>query len=791
MPIGKSRRCRVGARSLAALGLSCVLVSAPAAAARRPKSGDLSPRLAELAKPSVRSAPVGKQARELDVAARGPGSLLREGNRVVVEVRFDRGAPAAVDDLRATGAKVVDVSPRYQTVTVAAKPSELRALSAAPGVRAATEVLAPIAFAGGPGPVAAAVTPCFGDATSEGDVQLRAAQARAEFEVDGSGVTVGILSDSYDQDSAAPTAAAEDVASGDLPGPENPCERKDPVAILDDSESKGEDEGRAMAQIVHDLAPGAELAFATAFKKTMLGFADNIRKLAEPVGSGGAEADVIVDDVLYLEEPFFQEGPVGVAVREVSEAGVDYFSAAGNNNLRNGGLDIASWEAPEFRDSSPVACPPQLPGYAEHCMDFDPSVEGVDTTFGVTVAGEETLSVDLQWAQPWEGVTTDLDAYLLAPGGEILAEAEDFNVKSTQRPFEFFSWTNPSAAPRTVRIAIDRCGSSCDAVNGGDEGSPRLKLALLQNGGGVVATEYESSAGEDVVGPTIFGHNGAEDAVSLGAIRYTTNAAPEVFSSRGPVTNYFAPVEGSTPAPPLGEPQVLAKPDVIATDGGANTFFGSCFSSAWRFFGTSASAPHAAAIAALQREAKFAATPAEIGQAQRNSAVVVGEFPATAVGTGMLDAVGAIEALGVSPPAPGAPVESAPSPISCIEEPEPEPEPEPKEEPKPIQPVVLPPEPEPPVERQAPSTFIRRHPAPVLKTAGRTATAVFRFASNEAGVTFLCKIDRRPFRACPRLLNRRFAVGPHVLRVKARDQDGDVDQTPAVFRFRVQQAGGG
>jgi subtilase family protein len=785
MPTGKPRRRRAVTCSLAALGFACLAVPAPAAAAGRPRSGDLSPRLAELAKRSVRSVSPAKQAKELDLAATGPGSLLREGNRVVVEVRFDRGAASGVDDLRAAGTKIVDVSRRYQTVTVAARPSELKALSAAPGVRAATEVLVPIVYATGPGPVAAAVTPCFGAATSEGDVQLRAAQARAEFEVDGSGVTVGVLSDSYDQDAAAPTVAAEDVVSGDLPGPANPCERESPVVVLDDSETKGEDEGRAMAQIVHDLAPGAELAFATAFKKTMLGFADNIRKLAEPVGSGGAEADVIVDDVLYLEEPFFQEGPVGVAVGEVSEAGVDYFSAAGNNNLRNGGLDIASWEAPEFRDASPVACPPKLPGYAEHCMDFDPG-EGVDTTFGVTVEGEETLSVDLQWAQPWEGVTTDLDAYLLGPEGEILAEAEDFNVKSTQRPFEFLSWTNPSAAARTVRIAIDRCGPTCDSVNGGDEGSPRLKVALLQNGGGVTATEYQSSSSEDVVGPTIFGHNGAEDAVSLGAIRYTTNAAPEVFSSRGPVTNYFAPAEGATPAPPLGEPQVLVKPDVVATDGGANTFFGSCFADAWRFFGTSASAPHAAAIAALQREAKFAATPAEISQAQRDSAAAVGSFPATAVGAGMLDAVGAIEALGISPAAPGAPVESAPSPVPCVEEPEPEP----KEEPKPIQPVVPPPGPEPPVEGRAPSTFFRRHPPKVVQAAGRSAIVVFRFGSNEAGVSFLCKIDRRGFRACPRRLSRGFALGAHVLRVKARDQDGEVDQTPAVFRFRVMRIAG-
>ena len=104
-----------------------------------------------------------------------------------------------------------------------------------------------------------------------------------------------------------------------------------------------------MAQIVHDLAPGASLAFATAFSGE-LAFAANIRALA------AAGAEVIVDDVAYFEEPFFQDGPVAVAVDEVTAAGVSYFSAAGNDNLIDGeGHDIASWEAPAFRDSG--GCP--------------------------------------------------------------------------------------------------------------------------------------------------------------------------------------------------------------------------------------------------------------------------------------------------------------------------------------------------------------------------------------------------------------------------------------------------
>jgi hypothetical protein len=780
MQPGKTPRRRAGACSIAALALLCALLPA-AAAAKRPGHGDLSARLAELAKPSVRALPLARQARGLGVAATGPGSILRDGDRVLLSVRFERGAAAAVEDLRAAGARVLDVARRYQTVTAAARPTGLRKIAAVPGVVGVAEILAPVTSAAGAGPVGAAATSCFGAATSEGDSQLRAQEAREMFEVDGTGVTVGVLSDSYDQDQAAPTSAGDDIASGDLPGPSNPCELEDTVAVLDDSESDGEDEGRAMAQIVHDLAPGANLAFATAFTPDVFGFADNIRELAKPVASGGAEADVIVDDVLYFEEPFFQEGPVGVAVREVSEGGVNYFSSTGNNNLRRSGKDIASWEAPAFRDAG--GCPTALPDYAEHCLDFDP--EGpVDSTFLLEVAAGAKLQVDLQWAQPWNGVTTDFDAYLIDDGG-LLASSENFNVASSQIPFEFLSWTNSTGSAQTVKIAINRCDAVCGGANGGDTSSPRLKFVLFQNGSGVTETEYEESSGGDVVGPTIFGHNGAATAISVGAIRFNTTVAPESFSSRGPVTHYFGPVEGVTPAAPLGLPLVLAKPDLVATDGGANTFFGSCFE-AWRFFGTSAAAPHAAAVAALERQAQTAATAEEVDQAQIDGAVPVGAFTPEAVGAGMLDAVASIEALGVTPTATAQP-EPPPGPASCAEEPEPEPEekPDPPQPPPPPGPSPQPPQAE---DRTAPQTFLRRRPAKTLFAAERTARAVFKFGSNEQGVTFLCKFDRKPFRVCLRRTVRRFALGPHLLRVKARDRSGNVDRTPARYRFEVKSA---
>ncbi len=764
-----------------ALLASMLVASAPAPAMGEvSKRGPLSPRLSLLAKPAVRSGSQKAQARHLGVPVSGPGSLLREGDRVLTEVRFKRGPAAGATELREAGAKVVDVSPRYKVVTAAVRPDQLRQLARVPRVAAVTEVFTPI-VAGAGDPVPAAVTPsCFGSETSEGDAQVRAAQARAEFGVDGSGVRVGVLSDSFDRDAFTPTGAAEDTASGDLPGIGNPCGRETPVEVLDDSEKKGEDEGRAMVQIVHDLAPGADLSFATAFK-SLTSFAGNIGALTE------AGADVIADDVSYFEEPFFQEGPVGVAVKKATEAGVSYFSSAGNNNLKNGGRNIASWEAPEYRDAG--GCPAAVVAFSEsleaegepgldpaHCMDFDPD-GGVDGAFRITVSNQATLIADLQWAEPWEGVETDLDAFLLGPKGSVVSASFADNVLESKKPFELVSWENETGAAANVWLVINRFAGS---------GDPRLKFALMQNGGGVTATEYETSAGGDVVGPTIFGHNGSEGAISVGAVPYDNDGVPEVYSSRGPVTHYFGPVSDAVAAPPLGSPQLLDKPDVVATDGGANTFFGSCEEDAWRFFGTSASAPHAAAVAALEREAAAGATNVEIEEAMEKSARPVGLFPPTAIGAGLIDAVGAIEELGVVPSNPGAEVAEPPPPGPCL----------PPREPghvQPQQPAETQPTPPPqpqvtqPASVSRPRTFFRRRPTKVVRTFHRRARVVFLFGSNEPGASFACRIDGGPFRPCRTRLVRRFPLGWHTVRVAARDAVGNGDKTPASYRFKVKR----
>jgi DNA-nicking Smr family endonuclease len=767
-----SSRGRVG--GLLILLLAIALVALPASAAASRAAGKLSPRLAELASPSLRTAAPARQAKALSLAAEGPASLARRGRRVLVYLRFTRGALAAREELDLAGAQVLDASARYQTLTAAVMPSQLHAVAHLQGVAGVTPVLAPM--------TAAATCPS-GAIVSEGDTQLKAHTAREEDGVDGSGVTVGILSDSFDQATEVATKAADDVKSADLPGVGNECGNTAKVLVLKNEKSAAEasDEGRAMAQIVHDLAPAAHIDFASAFNGE-LAFAKGIKELA------AAGAKVIADDVFYFEEPFFQDGRVAVAVNEVVEGGATYFSAAGNDNLldTSGEHDIASWETPAYRDSG--SCPPAVEARAGangfHCLDFNPDPEKTDRTFGIKVEPGSELTIDLQWDEPWNGVATDLDAYLLNASGFLAQESGEANVETTQMPVEVLSWANEGSTGKTVQLVVNRALG---------EAAPRVKLALLENGSGVEATEYPRSSSEDVVGPTIFGHSGSASAISVAAVPFNSNSEPEPYSSRGPVIHGFGPVEGTAAAAPLGPPEeVISKPDLTATDCGKTTFFAIFESPFWRFCGTSAAAPHAAAVAALMLDAEPTADPEAVRTALEGSAAPVVGFGSCAVGAGLVEAVGAVEEVlaqtgeSASPcESPAAEVEpdEAAAPGNWGSEVPPTPVP-------PTPPVVAPP---PTVEEEetkhvpSPRTFFLQRPSKVIRTRHHAAKAVFRFGSNESEASFVCRVDGSFFRPCPVRLARRFTLGWHVLKVAARDSAGRGDKTPASYSFKVKR----
>jgi hypothetical protein len=603
--------------------------AAPATRPPKPGSGPLTPRLETLAQPGVRGASATQQAQLVGLPASGPGGLVRTATgEVLVQVRAAGTGAATRDALTRAGLHVTHVAPGYRVITGSIAVDRLSSLAAVAGVESVEEVVAPFvgqaSTATASAPVAAAAV--CAPIVSEGDVQLQADDARAAFGVDGTDVRVGVLSDSFNRSTTAVTDASDDVASGDLPGVGNPCGRPIPVTVVDDSASGSGliDEGRAMTQIVHDLAPGARLLFATAFTGE-LAFADNIRALRNT-----HNATVIVDDVTYFDEPMFQDGPISVAVNEVTAAGAVYFSSAGNGNAIVGGKSISSYEAPAYR---PQACPTGLPAFAgPTCHDFDPT-GGTDNGAGFTVANGGGFLLSFQWAQPRFGVTTDLDFYVqdTATNAVLASGLNDNGV--TQKPTEIVNFVNTTGSTKNVRVVVNRYSGS---------GTPRIKWSFFRSSG-LSSVEYNQSGGGDTVGPTIFGHNGAGKTVSTAAVPYSDSTTPEPYTSHGPVTLYFGPVVGSTPAASLPAPQVLAKPDLAATDGGVNTFFPPGSGPPFRFYGTSAAAPHAAAVAALMRDRSPSQSPASVlAKLKATADPVPNGGTADVVGSGLVDAMAAV-----------------------------------------------------------------------------------------------------------------------------------------------------
>jgi len=609
-------------------------------------SSRMSQRLRQLQQPDIQRLPAAAQAAAVQAAERGPGSLLTEpGGRLLVDLRLADTGEASLAAVVATGAEIVAVSSTDPAITVSVLPQQLAALEDLPTLRWANEVLRPrvgrsgaAATDAGPGTTSATCAPLV----SEADVQLNAAAARSASAVDGTGIKIGILSDSFDN----LDGAATDVAAGELPGPGNPCGRLTPVEVQAELPSGGEDEGRAMAQAVHDLAPGATLVFAEAFKGE-IDFAKQIRDLQ----AGGAE--VIVDDIGYYEEPMYQDGRVAKAINDVTALGATYFSAAGNDNFKIAGKNVSSYEA--SGGYRPATCPAGITGFdyeAVDCHDFD-SGAGVDTGDAITVNNLGTLDISVGWNQPRLGITTDFDVLVVnAATNTVVASATDNNL-SSQTASDYLYFRNVSGAAATYKIMVVRYA--------GTE-APRFKL-IFNTPSGWTAVQWNTTTGTDIVGPTIYGHAAAIAAGSIAAVPYNNSNTVQYYSSRGPATYCFGPV-GTTAAAPLPGGCQTKQLDVLATDGARNSFFGYRLADGlFHFFGTSQSAPHAAAVAALQLQARPCSTPAQILAAQRASGRAIAGFGQDAAGSGILTATTAITNLA---PCGTAPTVSSVQPNSGI-----------------------------------------------------------------------------------------------------------------------------
>jgi hypothetical protein len=574
-----------------------------------------------------------------------------EQGSVVVDISGTVGDDL-LNTLAANGAKVLVSTPEYNSVRVEVALDRLEAIAASPAVRfiqpkqnymlsrdtpapggklpggvtldramsdggfreraarvraRLTEALA--RFSEADAQVAPGSMTIVGSRQSEGDVTHRANTARGTFNTDGTGIKIGVLSDGVSN-------LADSQGRGDLP--------RD-VTILSSQGGSG-DEGTAMLEIVHDLAPGAKLFFATAFSGTA-SFASNIRALRT------AGCDIIVDDVFYFVETPFQDGQapsvpsttngsiILQAVNDVTAAGALYFSSAGNQGNKD--ANTSSCFQGDFVDGGPSTPPLPLTGNVHNFggSNFD------------TIAVGSGNPINLFWADPLGGSANDYDLFVLNNTSTTVVASSTNVQNGTQDPFEQVSTGNMTGN----RIVVLKKTGAANRF---------FYLTINANGQGRLAISTEG---------TTKGHNMAANAYSVAATPavgpfpnpFSSTNVTETFSSDGPRRIFFN--ADGTPITPGNFSStggtLRQKPDITAADGVSVTGVGG-FPSI--FFGTSAAAPHAAAIAGLIKAANPALTPAQIRTALTSSAIDI-QSPGVDrdSGVGIIMAYQALQAAGV------------------------------------------------------------------------------------------------------------------------------------------------
>ena len=306
-----------------------------------------------------------------------------------------------------------------------------------------------------------------GSTTSQGFVAHRAREV-VRAGIAGNGVKVGVLSDSASDLGSVPTL----IAKGDLGSN---------TTIVADLGGGGTDEGAAMMEIVQDMAPKAQLFFATA-DDGEVSFANNITTLANDGCS------VIADDVFYFDESPFQDGIIDQAINSFVQGGGVYATSAGNSGNLDSGTS-GTWEG-DFLSDGPAAPTIPLGGKGTGLIHNFGTVGSPQSFDVITETGIKSLV--LFWADPLGSASDDYDLFILDSTGSTVLASSTTVQNGSQNPFEIISGSSIAIGNRVVVVLYS--------------GSPTALYVSNLRGGLSIAT-----AG------AIAGHSGNTNALSLAA----------------------------------------------------------------------------------------------------------------------------------------------------------------------------------------------------------------------------------------------------------------------------------
>ena len=450
--------------------------------------------------------------------------------------------------------------------------------------------------------------PNLGSVTTEGDTILGTATVRQQFGVTGQGARIGVISGGIQGLEAS-------IASGNLPPTTFHCQAATLVITLRSSDCltgeiliattggvtatpfpAGTDlatdpEGTAMLEIIHDLAPGAELWFASA---------DTSVDVQAATSFLAANVDVVLSDLGALD--FFPNGQSTLA------QGLVQLLAVGSNRARGYMQSAGNYALQHYADvfrNSGTYDPFGFEG-TFHVFLANTDTTGPPTSSvwnQVTVPPSSSVDIFLTWNDPAGASTNDYDLILSDCNGTLFDWSNSLQDGS-QEPVEVVSYTNPSRrSSRTVCYAI---------LNYQNAAQPRT-LNILIGTVDSIGHAFNTPAKSLAVPADTPG-----DFIAVGAVPASSPNQIEDYSSLGPT------FDGRS------------KPDLVATDGVSVSGAGGFDSP---FFGTSAAVPHVAGLAALLLQLNPTLTRAQLKTVLMQSAVPLGD--GNVFGAGRIDGMAA------------------------------------------------------------------------------------------------------------------------------------------------------
>lgn len=381
-------------------------------------------------------------------------------------------------------------------------------------------------FAHDPGVISiiAQIPPHASRVVTEGDDLMFTSDLRNMTNVTGKGIRIGIISDGVDSLDKVRLA-------GELP---------EQVSILNND--IGGDEGTAMLEIVHDIAPDASLYFHDRGSSQI----EFVQAMDRLINEG---CQIICDDITYVE-PFFEDGYIARNIRDrVLSYGILYITSAGNFAREH-------YQAPfnGYMDH----------GYAWH--DFQSTNGSRDLKF--TAPAHSAGHIVLQWDDPFSRSSNNYDLFVYNDQMREIGRSVKIQ-DGDDDPMEYCRFVNDGDSIRDYYLRVVQAG--------GDNRT--IEIYVLPLGGNPVTVD--PFVPED----SMFGQQAVSEALSIGAVvPHPPLSIPEPYSSRGPVTIKF-------PDPELRQKPEMSAPDqVMVSMGEADSF---------SFSGTSASAPHIAGLAGL------------------------------------------------------------------------------------------------------------------------------------------------------------------------------------------------